>query len=85
MTHTSKIKQHGQGMTEYLIIVALIAISAVAVTSTTGQHLKVGFGKIASSLQGETYSQETYRGLSKEQVKTRDLGDFSTGAKVQSN
>lgn len=32
-----RLKQHGQGMTEYLIIIALIAIAAIGVYSFFGQ------------------------------------------------
>jgi Flp pilus assembly pilin Flp len=39
-------------MTEYLIIVALIAISAIAATRKTGSWMKAGFQNIAGGLEG---------------------------------
>jgi Flp pilus assembly pilin Flp len=35
-----KSKQHGQGMTEYIIIVALIAVSAIAVYASFGKTIR---------------------------------------------
>ena len=68
----------GQGMTEYLIITALIAISAIAVIRVTGNSLKVGFGKVASALQGKDYKNKADQ-VKTEMTKSRDLGDFTYG------
>ncbi len=42
----------GQGMTEYIIIVALIAIAAITVISVFGDNLRAQFGNAASALGG---------------------------------
>ena len=42
----------GQGMTEYIIIVALIAIAAIAVYSLFGDTLRSQTGNIAAELGG---------------------------------
>ncbi len=44
----------GQGMTEYIIIVALIAISAIAVVGFFGDVVKNQFAGMAQVLGGET-------------------------------
>ncbi len=74
----------GQGMTEYLIIVALMAISAIAIIRTTSNSLKVGFGKIANALQGK---QETtsFEEVNESDTKGRNLGDFNTGVRGGGN
>jgi len=46
-------RQAGQGMTEYLIVVALIAISAIAVFSFFGQTMRHQVAGIANELAGE--------------------------------
>jgi Flp pilus assembly pilin Flp len=71
----------GQGMTEYLIIVALIAISAIAVTRGTAQNLKIGFGKISNALRGVEAQQGDYHDVSDNEVKGRDMNDFNDGVK----
>jgi Flp pilus assembly pilin Flp len=46
-------KQRGQGMTEYIIIVALIAIAAIAVFSAFGGTIKGEIAQITGGLTGE--------------------------------
>jgi Tfp pilus assembly protein PilV len=48
-----KNKQLGQGMTEYIIIVALIAVSAIGVYSLFGQTLRNQTAGLAKEMSGE--------------------------------
>ena len=45
--------QTGQGMTEYIIIVALIAIAAIGVYNLYGRTLRHQTGAVAASLGGD--------------------------------
>jgi len=45
--------EQGQGMTEYIIIVALIAIAAIAVITFFGQNLRALFAASANALGGD--------------------------------
>lgn len=47
-------KTRGQGMTEYIIIVALIAIAAIGVITLFGDNIKALFGVSADALAGAT-------------------------------
>jgi Tfp pilus assembly protein PilV len=47
-----KNKQLGQGMTEYIIIVALIAVSAIGVYSLFGQTLRNQTAGLAKEMSG---------------------------------
>jgi Flp pilus assembly pilin Flp len=47
-------KNRGQGMTEYIIIVALIAIAAIGVITLFGNNIRRLFGASADALAGET-------------------------------
>jgi len=47
-------RQAGQGMTEYIIIVALIAVAAIGVYSYFGQTLRNQTAGIASELSGQS-------------------------------
>lgn len=47
-------KARGQGMTEYIIIVALIAIAAIGVITLFGDNIKALFGMSADALAGST-------------------------------
>lgn len=46
-------KSRGQGMTEYIIIVALIAIAAIGVITLFGDNIRKLFGASAAALAGE--------------------------------
>ncbi|MEC5409518.1 pilus assembly protein [Paraburkholderia sp. MPAMCS5] len=48
-----KNKQLGQGMTEYIIIVALIAVSAIGVYSLFGQTLRNQTAGLAKEMSGQ--------------------------------
>jgi Flp pilus assembly pilin Flp len=52
-------KQLGQGMTEYIIIVALIAIAAIAVYSFFGDTLRGQTGAIVKELSGQSGADQT--------------------------
>ncbi|MCP3140683.1 hypothetical protein [Pyxidicoccus xibeiensis] len=45
-------KARGQGMTEYIIIVALIAIAAIGVITLFGDNIRKLFGASAAALAG---------------------------------
>jgi type IV pilus assembly protein PilA len=49
----SKLRQLGQGMTEYIIIVALIAIAAIAVYGFFGDAIRGQVGAMTQELAGE--------------------------------
>ncbi|MDH4182765.1 MAG: hypothetical protein OEV92_00955 [Nitrospinota bacterium] len=46
-------KRHGQGMTEYIIIVALIAIAAITVFTLFGDVVRGQVGNMTQELAGE--------------------------------
>ena len=48
----AKVKQLGQGMTEYIIIVALVAVAAIAVYNLFGDTVRGQVGDMAAELGG---------------------------------
>lgn len=83
---TSRRKIRGQGMTEYVIIVALIAIAAIGVYAAFGNVIKGQTGAMAAELGGKDGAQSA--GAAKNQATqagTRGaakhtLGDFQDSA-----
>ncbi len=78
-------KIRGQGMTEYIIIVALIAVGAIAVYRAFGDTVRGQTSVAASSLAGQQSGQA--RTLvnqagqdSNNAAQARDLTDFEEGA-----
>lgn len=49
---TPKKARKGQGMTEYIIIVALIAIAAIGIITLFGDNIRLLFGSSAEALAG---------------------------------
>lgn len=77
-------KQRGQGMTEYIIIVALIAIGAIGVYTAFGDVVRGQTGTIASSLGGATNATATALRTSGTQAAgtastTKSLQNYETG------
>ena len=57
-TQTAEKKVLGQGMTEYIIIVALIAVSAIGVYKFFGQTVRAQMAGISKELAGESATRE---------------------------
>lgn len=71
--------QRGQGLIEYLVIVALMGVATIAIVRTMGQTVSSRFATITYALQGKK-KQVTFDRIEKESYKKRDLGDFFEGA-----
>lgn len=65
--------ESGQGMTEYIIIVALIAIAAIGVITVFGKQLRRLFGMSSSALTGQTNVTQSAKTYS---VKSKNLANF---------
>jgi type IV pilus assembly protein PilA len=78
-------RQRGQGMTEYIIIVALVAVAAIAVYQYLGQVLRSQTAAVARELAGEDGTQQTRSAKSasqgaKDQAKAKSLKSFTGNA-----
>lgn len=76
----NKFRQLGQGMTEYIIIVALIAIAAIAVYGFFGDAIRGQVGAMTTELAGgqaDMSSVTTAEGAAKgEQAKQGGLSNY---------
>ena len=76
-------KQRGQGMTEYIIIVALIAIAAIGVYSFFGQTVRQQTAGMAQELSGKKATneikgaQDASKEASTDAGKKKGMGDYS--------
>lgn len=68
-------KEEGQGMTEYIIIVALIGIAAIGIVTLFGDTLRDLFGASASALTGA--DAKRYFGEKENVSKHRELDNFA--------
>jgi len=76
LSSTSLIRQLGQGMTEYIIIVALIAVSAIGVFRLFGDTLRHQVAGLAQELSGNS-------GESEQTAATQSAADASTKAATE--
>ena len=71
--------EDGQGMTEYIIIVAVIAVAAIGVITLFGQNIAGLFGLAADSLTGQDNLQTSdYTQQSTQEQRTKTLENFGT-------
>lgn len=70
-------KESGQGMTEYIIIVALIAIAAIGVVTVFGQDIRLLFGASTAALAGEVNVASKARSGMRQATKQKSLKNFA--------
>lgn len=91
MTLRQQKKQLGQGMTEYIIIVALIAVAAIAVYQFFGQTIRSQTSGIAKEISGKsasdaiTNSQTASEAAAGEGTKKKGLDDYKNDNSRTSN
>ncbi|RMG18160.1 MAG: Flp family type IVb pilin [Deltaproteobacteria bacterium] len=73
--------ESGQGMTEYIIIVALIAIAAIGVVTLFGDNIRALFGASADALQGDTNRGTKKTKKASAYEKAKNLSDFGKNNK----
>lgn len=84
--HISKrYAQRGQGMTEYIVVVALVAVAAIAVYQLFGQVVRSQTAAMAKELAGEDGSEQsrmaqTAAEAAAAQAATKTLKSFTGNA-----
>jgi pilus assembly protein Flp/PilA len=79
MTVHSPIQNaRGQGLVEYLIIVALIAVATIGVVRVMGQAISSRFATISYALQGEKKTPRV-DDIDENLLRKKDLGNFMNG------
>jgi len=82
-----KKRQRGQGMTEYIIVVALIAVAAIAVYQLFGQVVRSQTAAMARELAGQDGSAQasearTAATTAGKQTKAKSLQSFTGNAQA---
>jgi Flp pilus assembly pilin Flp len=82
---SQKRKQRGQGMTEYIVIVALIAVAGIAASQFFGQTIRGQVATMAQEVAGKdanaerTKTSEAAAGAVSE-TKKKGLNDYNNNA-----
>ena len=75
-TNTLRKARRGQGMTEYIIIVALIAIAAIGVITLFGDNIRKLFGASAQALAGEAQLQNPGDSGEHQELRQKQMSNF---------
>ena len=71
-------RKRGQGMTEYIIVIAIVAIGAILIIGVFGKQIKNTFARIAQALSGQTKGADAP--AIGDAGARDDMGDFDADA-----
>lgn len=77
--------QSGQGLIEYLILVAILAIGTMAAVRLIGQSLNVKFAKVAQSLGADISGTITNPKANAASFNKKDMRNFMSGSVQRKN
>lgn len=85
----SRVRQRGQGMTEYIIITALIAIAAIAAVTYFGSTVRAQVGAMGKELGGQDATSTINRAKNQGNAaaaageKKKDLQSYGSNAEIK--
>ena len=76
-------RESGQGMTEYIVIVALIAVAAIAVVGIFGDVVRNQFYNMTAALAGSSSHSDAGKFVKKaeKEKNQRGMDDFSSSVR----
>lgn len=74
-------KSNGQGMVEYMILVALIAAGTIGVVRVVGYNIGAQYENINRALGAKTTNQLQIQNADQSQLNKKDLSDFLKGSR----
>ena len=80
----NKRNQKGQGLIEYLILVAIMGVATIGIVRTLNQTVKSRFANAIYALQGRNQKAKTHN-LRKKEYQRSDLSNFMSGAASSDN
>lgn len=78
----TKLNEKGQGLIEYLLIVALMAIASIGVVRVMNQTITAKFATITHALQGKKKSIQV-ESIESSDYKKKDMKNFFDGVASQ--
>lgn len=71
----------GQGMVEYMILVALIAAGTIGVIRVVGYNIGIQYENINRAMGAKTADPLTVQNATSTQLNKKDLSDFLNGSR----
>ena len=83
VVNKARKRRQAQGMTEYIIIVALIAIAAIGVVTLFGNNLRRIFGTANDALAGEQNKETGAKKTRKQLLQSKKTTTFNKDNKPE--
>lgn len=78
MKTESRNNRSGQGLTEYIIITALVAIAAIGIVNIFGNQLRNQFHTIVAAMSGSADSKvKSLKGIAGAEANQKNLSDYA--------
>jgi Flp pilus assembly pilin Flp len=76
--HKSGRNRSGQGLTEYIIVVALVAIAAIGIVNIFGNQLRNQFATIVTAMSGSSQAKvESLSSEAQKEANKKSLSDYA--------
>ncbi len=73
-----RVGEKGQGLTEYIIVVALVAIAAIGIVNIFGNQLRNQFSTIVTAMSGSSQKKvESLAAQAKQETNKKGLSDYA--------
>jgi pilus assembly protein Flp/PilA len=72
--------QRGQGLIEYVILVALVGVATMGMVRLLQKSVNVNLANIVHGLQSDGRRRETHERITEDDLRKKDFSDFLNGA-----
>lgn len=79
---SNKNPQSGQGLIEYLILVALMGVASIVLVTKLNENVKVQFANVIYGLQGGKKKKATKSQIKEHDYKRTDFSNFMNGSQA---
>jgi hypothetical protein len=70
----------GQGLIEYVILVALVGVATMGMVRLLQKSIKVNLGNVVHALQSDSKRKESHERITEDDLRKSDFNDFMNGA-----
>lgn len=72
--------QKGQGLLEYIILIALVGVASMGMVRLLQHSIKANFANVIFALQDDNRRKASAERVTEEDLRKADFGDFMNGA-----
>lgn len=77
--------QRGQGLIEYVVLVALVGVATIGMVRVLQHTVKVNLANVVHSLQSDKKRRESFEKIDESDLRKSDFTDFMNGATNRSS